>query len=166
MMSFSWKITFFSQHRSVSDTRGFFDSDVFKNYPKFAMQKACLISFLMIFTLGVVSAGFTTHSFGCTGVDTHSVEKTYKPRSGEVSISSSDFQSFHSENADSSNGPIHSTDCNCPTHRTHCCSPLVMLDRIERPQFISSKAPQKFFEKTYSVKQAPHLEGPFQPPRV
>lgn len=142
------------------------DSFIFKIYHEISMQKACLISFLMVFTLGVVSAGFTTHSFGCTGVDSHSIEKSYKSRSGEVSISSSDSQSLNGENSDGSNGPIHSTDCNCPTHRTHCCSPLVMLDKIERPQFISSKAPQRFFEKAYSVKQAPHLDGPFQPPRV
>lgn len=129
------------------------------------MPKACLLFILMIFTLGLLSTGFTAHSFGCNVVDIQSSETFSKSRSGELFLSS-DLQKVRGENDYSRNRPVHSTDCNCSTHRTHCCSPLVMLDRIERPQVISSKAPQKFFEKAYSVKQAPHLEGPFQPPRV
>ncbi len=128
------------------------------------MQKTCLISFLVIFTLGVMFAGSTTHLLGCPGVGSRLVADTYEHQSEKLSISSLDLQNPGNENSDSSNEPFASG--NGPTHKIHCCSPLDMLDRIERPQFVSSQASHNFFERTYLAKQAPLLEGPFQPPRI
>lgn len=142
------------------------DLNIINLYSKSTMRRACLISFLMIFTLGLISAGFTTHSFGCAGIDAYSIEKAHKERISDASISNFDSHVSNSENDGNSKEPFHSSDCNCPGHRTHCCSSLVMFDKIERPHFINFRTPQRFFEKTYSVKQAPFLEGPFQPPRV
>lgn len=71
-----------------------------------------------------------------------------------------------SENGNTKPEPLHSPDCGCPAHRVHCCDSLVMLDKMHRPQFITSIVARKYFEISHSVKQAPHLEGPFQPPRA
>ena len=129
------------------------------------MQKLCLISFLMIFTLGLISAAFTTHSFGCSAVDAHCVQDSFEREDSTTSTSTSELFNISSENNKAKQEPIQSPDCGCPAHRIHCCDSQVMLDKIHRPHFATLTPWQFFFAESYAIKQAPHLEGPFQPPR-
>lgn len=129
------------------------------------MQRACLISFLLVFTLGLISAGFTTHAFGCNSID-HAYETSMQPSGTSGSLGDIGSQQMNDESNAPFKQPIHNPDCDCPAHRIHCCSPLVMLDKIDRPQMLNSEMTRNFFEETYLIKPAPFLDGPFQPPRA
>lgn len=128
------------------------------------MQKLCLISFLMVFTLGLISAGFTTHSFGCSAIDGHRIQSSFQQEDSANSPNHGEIINISTENGSAKQEPLYSPDCGCPAHRVHCCDSLVMLDKMHRPQFTTSISARKYFELSHFVKQAPHLEGPFQPP--
>ena len=129
------------------------------------MQKLCLISFLVVFVLELMSASFAKHSFGCSAINSHRAQKMLHHEANASLSESGEILNISVENRSSNNEPVHSPDCSCPAHRIHCCDSLVMLDKIHRPQFAMPIPAKIFFAESYAIIQAPHLEGPFQPPR-
>ncbi|MEN0059758.1 MAG: hypothetical protein AAGB31_13040 [Bdellovibrio sp.] len=58
------------------------------------------------------------------------------------------------------------TDCHCPVHRTPCCQFSYSLQKENNLHTLSSQELSSLFaECVYSVKPAPFIDGPFQPPR-
>ncbi len=56
-------------------------------------------------------------------------------------------------------------ECACPQHRVNGCSPFTALAKTDRLDLLEVIASNEV-EASFSAKQSPVLDGPFQPPRA
>lgn len=92
--------------------------------------------------------------------------KPYHSHACSHSTSSASVQDHHSngDHADEKQSDC-GNECACPQHRVNGCGPFTAVakhDRLDLIEVISANET----EASFSAKQSPVLDGPFQPPRA
>ncbi|MBL7556368.1 MAG: hypothetical protein JNM24_11155 [Bdellovibrionaceae bacterium] len=90
----------------------------------------------------------------------HSHSFSHSTGSASTSDHHSDVE--HSEDAQSDCG---GNECACPQHRVNGCGPFAAVAKNNRIDLLEVSSPFEI-ETSFSAKQSPILDGPFQPPRA
>ena len=91
------------------------------------------------------------HSHSCSHSEETAVSTEHHP--------DTDHHSSEDDKSDCGN------ECACPQHRVNGCAPFTALAKNERFILLEVVSATDL-EASFSAKQSPILEGPFQPPRA
>jgi hypothetical protein len=110
-------------------------------------------------TFFIISLSFMVLALFFKPYHTHSCGHSTESQSESHNHSNDAHSNSHDKKSDCSN------DCACPQHRMNGCNPITVLTKNDR-LILLEPASQVHKDASFSAKQSPILDGPFQPPRA